>query len=86
MSSKTMKLVTVPANGQISIGKAWAGRQILIEERSAAEIRISAGTFVPENDKIKNEDDSKKSNSKPSSSNPLFSKMKKEAKKEGKSR
>ena len=48
MRAKTMKLITVPNNGQISIGKGWAGRQIRVEEVSKNEIHISAGTFVPD--------------------------------------
>jgi len=51
MSSKAAKLVTVSSNGQISIGKAWAGRQIRVEEVSENEIHISAGTFVPDSQK-----------------------------------
>lgn len=47
MSAKAMKLMTVPSNGQISIGKSWAGRQIRIEV-SETEIHISAGTFIPD--------------------------------------
>jgi len=46
-----MKLVTVSPNGQISIGKAWAGRQIRVKEVSENEIHISAGTFVPDSQK-----------------------------------
>ena len=47
-----MKLVTVSLNGQISIGKAWAGRQIRVEEVNEHEIHISAGTFIPDSQKI----------------------------------
>jgi hypothetical protein len=47
MSSKAMRLMTVPSNGQISIGKSWAGRQIRVEV-SETEIHISSGTFVPD--------------------------------------
>ena len=72
MSSKMAKLVTVPANGQISIGKTWAGRQILIEEMNTAEIRISAGSFVL--------DGGADTPVNPSSSNPLFAKIKKDSK------
>lgn len=50
MSSKALKLITVPANGQISIGKDWAGRQIQLEV-SDNEIHISAGTFIPDSQK-----------------------------------
>lgn len=46
MGAKQAKLLTVPANGQISIGKSWAGKQIRVEEISHDEIRISSGTFV----------------------------------------
>lgn len=48
MGAKPMKLITVPTNGQISIGTKWAGKQIRIEEVSDSEIHISAGTFVSE--------------------------------------
>ena len=37
-----MKLITVPANGQISIGKSWAGKQL----------HITSGTFVPDSQKV----------------------------------
>jgi hypothetical protein len=40
-----MKLITVPNNGQISIGTKWAGRQIRIEELSETELRFSAGSL-----------------------------------------
>ena len=52
MGAKSMKLITVPGNGQISIGKAWAGRQIRVIELSDNEIHISAGTFVPDSQEI----------------------------------
>lgn len=47
MGAKQAKLLTVPANGQISIGKSWAGKQIRVEI-GQDEIRISSGTFVPD--------------------------------------
>jgi hypothetical protein len=42
------KIVTVPANGQISIGKEWAGREVQIEEIENGQILITAGSFVPD--------------------------------------
>lgn len=48
MAAKQTKLLLVPPNGQISIGKSWAGRQILVEEIGNNEIKISAGVFVPD--------------------------------------
>ncbi len=51
MGLKQAKLLMVPANGQISIGKSWAGRQIIVEQVGNNEIRISAGTFVPDSQK-----------------------------------
>lgn len=51
MGAKQAKLLMVPANGQISIGKAWAGRQVLVEEVGRNEIRISSGVFVPDSQK-----------------------------------
>jgi hypothetical protein len=52
MGAKQAKLLTVPANGQISIGKSWAGRQIRVEEIGQDEIRISSGTFVPDSQAV----------------------------------
>lgn len=51
-AKKQVKLLKVPANGQISIGKSWAGRQILVEELDDNEIRISAGVFMPDSQKM----------------------------------
>jgi len=48
MGVKQAKLMVVPSNGQISIGKTWAGKQIKVEEVGEGEIRISSGTFVPD--------------------------------------
>ena len=45
--SHTEKLVVVPSNGQISIGKTWAGRQIQIEEVDDHKILITSGAFIP---------------------------------------
>ena len=52
MRAKQAKLLTVPANGQISIGKSWAGRQIMVEEIGDDEIRISSGIFVPDSQRV----------------------------------
>ena len=46
MASNTAKLLKVAANGQISIGKEWAGRQILVEKVNDGELRILSCTFV----------------------------------------
>jgi hypothetical protein len=42
------KIVTVPSNGQISIGKEWAGREIQIEQIEDGQILITAGSFMPD--------------------------------------
>ena len=52
MGTKQAKLLMVPANGQISIGKTWAGRQILVEEIDNNEIRILSGAFIPDSQKV----------------------------------
>lgn len=54
MAAKQAKLLTVASNGQISIGKAWAGRQIIIEEIGDGELHIKAGSFVPDSQKVFN--------------------------------
>lgn len=48
MPPNAAKLLRVAPNGQISIGKKWAGREIRVEEVSDTELRIVAGFFVPE--------------------------------------
>ena len=45
--SHTEKLVVVPSNGQISIGKTWAGKEVQIEQVSDSQIVITSGAFVP---------------------------------------
>jgi hypothetical protein len=61
MERKQAKLLTVPANGQISIGKSWAGRQIMVEEIGSDEIRISSGIFVPDSQRTFHTEDAKES-------------------------
>lgn len=51
MRAKQAKLLTVANNGQISIGKSWAGRQISIEEVAEGELLIKSGTFVSDSQK-----------------------------------
>lgn len=48
MPSNNARILKVAANGQISIGKKWAGREIKIQEISESEMLISSGTFVPD--------------------------------------
>ncbi len=41
------KVLTVPSNGQISIGKQWAGREVQVEVVDDNRIVITSGTFIP---------------------------------------
>lgn len=95
MAAKQTKLLTVASNGQISIGKAWAGRQIVIEEISDGELHIKAGFFVPDSQKIFNttiakealDDFNKWDESAPKAmlkSSDVFSKLRKQKKARGK--
>lgn len=52
MSEAVKKLATVGNNGQISIGKELAGREVLIEKYSDGRIVISPGTFIPDHQKV----------------------------------
>lgn len=61
MRTKQAKLLTVPANGQISIGKSWAGRQIMVEEIGNDEIRVLSGIFVPDSQRTFHTDEAKES-------------------------
>ena len=45
--NQARKLVTVPPNGQISIGKSWAGREVMVEVVDDNQIVITSGTFIP---------------------------------------
>ena len=51
MSTKSVKLLKVPNNGQISIGKKWAGREVKLEIVSDHEIKIVSGIFIPDRQK-----------------------------------
>ena len=44
---QTRKVLTVPPNGQISIGKQWAGREVMVEVVDENQIVIRSGTFIP---------------------------------------
>ncbi len=41
------KVLTVPPNGQISIGKQWAGREVMVEVVDDNRIVITSGAFIP---------------------------------------
>ena len=43
---RARKVLTVPANGQISIGKQWAGREVMVERVHDNHMIITAGVFV----------------------------------------
>ena len=49
--STAKKIIKVPENGQISIGKDWAGKEVQIEVVSDSQILITAGAFIPEYNK-----------------------------------
>lgn len=94
-NAKQTKLLTVASNGQISIGKAWAGRQIIIEEVSEGEIHIKSGTFVPDAQKVFHTKEAKESleefnnweqnsSGKPASASDIFAKLKKQKSARGK--
>lgn len=48
VSHSTVKVVG--ANGQISLGKQFAGRQVLVEEREPGVWMIRTATVVPDNE------------------------------------
>jgi hypothetical protein len=45
------KIVTVPKNGQVCLGKAFAGRTIIIQNLKDGSTLITPGSFVPDNQK-----------------------------------
>lgn len=48
-SPPTVKVVG--ANGQISLGKQFAGRQVLVEEQEAGVWLIRTATVIPDNER-----------------------------------
>lgn len=48
-STPTVK--SIGANGQISLGKQFAGRQVLVEEQEAGVWLIRTATVVPDNER-----------------------------------
>ena len=48
-STPTVKVVG--ANGQISLGKQFAGRQVLVEEQEAGVWLIRTATVIPDNER-----------------------------------
>ena len=49
VASPTVKLIG--ANGQISLGKQFAGRQVLVEEQEAGVWLIRTATVIPDNER-----------------------------------
>lgn len=51
-TSPTSTMVkVVGANGQISLGKQYAGRQVLVEEREPGVWLVRTATVVPDNER-----------------------------------
>lgn len=48
-SNSTVKVVG--ANGQISLGKQFAGRQVLVEEREPGVWVVRTATVIPDNER-----------------------------------
>jgi len=45
------KIVTVPKNGQVCLGKALAGRTIIIQSLDDGSTLITPGSFIPDHHK-----------------------------------
>jgi len=45
----------VGANGQISLGKQFAGRQVLVEEREPGVWMVRTATVIPDNERLLHE-------------------------------
>ena len=46
------KIVTVPKNGQVCLGKALAGRTIIIQSLDDGSTLITPGSFIPDHQKV----------------------------------
>jgi hypothetical protein len=51
LTTPTTSVKVVGANGQISLGKQFAGRQVLIEEQESGVWLIRTATVVPDNER-----------------------------------
>jgi len=47
----TPTVKVIGANGQISLGKQYAGRQVLVEEQEAGVWLIRTATVIPDNER-----------------------------------
>lgn len=50
-ASHTTSVKVIGANGQISLGKQFAGRQVLVEEQEAGVWLIRTATVIPDNER-----------------------------------
>jgi hypothetical protein len=50
-TSAALSVKTVGANGQVSLGKQFAGRQVLIEEREPGVWLIRTAQVIPDNER-----------------------------------
>ena len=50
-ASRPASVRVVGTNGQISLGKQFAGRQVLIEEQEAGVWLVRAATVIPDNER-----------------------------------
>ena len=47
----TQQFRVVGANGQVSIGKKFAGKLVAVNENDSGEVVIKLGEFIPDNEK-----------------------------------
>jgi len=51
MSASSSSVKVIGSNGQISLGKQFAGRQVLVEEREPGVWLIRTATVIPDNER-----------------------------------
>jgi hypothetical protein len=51
MSSNFSTVKVIGANGQISLGKQYAGRQVIVEEQEPGVWLVRTATVVPDNER-----------------------------------
>lgn len=51
MSTSSPMIKLVGANGQISLGKQYAGRQVLVEEQEPGVWLVRTATVIPDNER-----------------------------------
>ncbi len=52
MRKSAVKVITVSPTGQISLGKAWAGRQVAVQQIDEHKIEVTESVVIPKSQAV----------------------------------